>query len=64
MSVYTQIGVISTHDRLLERCPGKSAGLISFDDADTLSGKSEGGRRSVFSNPLVINNGLAQESMM
>ena len=35
MSVYTQIGVISTHDRLLERCPGKSAGLKSFGDADT-----------------------------
>ena len=35
MSVYTQIGVISTHDRLLERCLGKSAGLICFDDADT-----------------------------
>ena len=31
----SQIGVISLHDHLLERCPGKSAGLISLDVADT-----------------------------
>ena len=68
---WSPIGVISFHARLLERCPGKSARLISFDIADTQWSRIMHERRrgrGVYRNPsvlrMVTNNGLAQESMM